>query len=503
MKRIKIFFLIILIVFSINCKEGAKMIREPVVAGSFYPGDQGNLRNKVRQYMENATVDIEGEVLGLISPHAGYDYSGMTAAFAYKALEGRDIDLVILLGPSHRAYINGFSVYDKGAWKTPLGEVLIDEEFANNLKKYSDLIDYFPEGHTGEHSLEVQLPFLQEALKNFKIVPITFNTDNLKICRILADALTNELKNRNKWIIIASTDLYHGYNYGKVKSVTDKVDDCIKNLDIGALLEFDRAKRDSGECAACGVSAATTMILTTLNLGANKAVLLHRTNSGDVTGMRSGYVVGYGAWVIIKGKNENKNKEEKEEEEVINSEENKGVKELSEQEKEELLTIARKTIDEYVRNGNIPNFEVKSNKLKKKSGAFVTIKKNGELKGCIGMIVAEEPLYLTVRDMAISAATRDPRFDPIKPSEIDDIKIEISVLTPFQKVLNPKEIKVGKDGLMIRKGFTSGLLLPQVPVEHGWDRETFLEHTCWKAGLPPNAWKDAELWKFQALVFSE
>lgn len=503
MERFKIFSLIILIVFSINCKEGARMIREPVVAGSFYPGNSGILRNKIKQYIENATVDIEGEVLGLVSPHAGYDYSGGTAAYAYKSLEGKDIDLVVLLGPSHRAYINGFSVFDKGAWKTPLGEVLIDEEFASGLKSHNELIDFYPEGHLHEHSLEVQLPFLQETLRDFRIVPIVFSTDNLKVCKILVDALSRELKKRDKWVIIASTDLYHGYNYEKVRSVTDRVDEYIRNLDAQALIEFDRAKRDSGECAACGVSAVAIMILTTLDLGANKAILLNRTNSGDLTGQRSGYVVGYGAWALVKSDNANIGKKEEEEEEVIYKEEKSGVQNLTEEEKEELLTIARKTIDEYVRNGNVPEFNVKSERLKEKSGAFVTLKKNGELKGCIGLIVAEEPLYLAVRNMAISAATRDPRFPPISPSEIDGIEIEISVLTPFQKVRRVDEIEVGRDGLMIRKGFMSGLLLPQVPVEQGWDRETFLEHTCYKAGLPLNAWRDAELWKFQAIVFSE
>lgn len=503
MERFKIFSLIILMVFSINCKEGVKMIRGPVVAGSFYPGDPGTLRNAVRQYMENATVNVKGKVLGLVSPHAGYSFSGGTAAYAYKALEGKDINLVILLGPSHHAYINGFSVYDKGAWRTPLGEVMVDEEFTSNLQGYSDLIDYYPEGHISEHSLEVQLPFLQETLKGFKIVPIVFNIDNLKVCSILANALSKELQKRDNWVIIASTDLYHGYDYEVAKEVTGKVDEYIKDLDCLALLEYDRSMRARGACAACGVSAVVTMILTVGNFGANKAMLLNRTNSADVTGQRGGYVVGYGAWAIVKSDSAKAEKEEKEEEEEVEKKEESGVQNLTEEEKEELLTIARKTIDEYVRNGNIPEFNVKSERLKEKSGAFVTLKKNGELKGCIGLVVAEEPLYLAVRNMAISAATRDPRFPPISPSEINGIEIEISVLTPFQKVRKVDEIEVGRDGLMIRKGFMSGLLLPQVPVEQGWDRETFLEHTCYKAGLPLNAWRDAELWKFQALVFSE
>ena len=503
MKRLKIIILTILVVFSFNCKEGGKMIREPVFAGSFYPGNSGILRSTIRQYIDNAKVDVKGQILGLISPHAGYPYSGGTAAYAYRTLEGKDIDLVILLGPSHHAYVKGFSVYARGAWETPLGEVLIDEEFTSNLKGYSELIDYYPEGHLNEHSLEVQLPFLQETLKDFRIVPIVFSTDNLNTLNILADALSNELKKRDKWVIIASTDLYHGYDYENVKKVTDKVDEYIKNLDCQSLLEYDRMMRNSGACAACGVSAVITVLLTTLNLGADNAILLSRTNSGDVTGQRSGYVVGYGAWALVRSDTVSEKKEEMEEKEVNSKGEASGIQELTEDEKEELLSIARKTISEYVRNGNIPEFNVKSETLKEKSGAFVTLKKNGKLRGCIGLIIAEEPLFMAIRKMAIKAATQDPRFPPLNPSEVDEIEIEISVLTPFQNVHNTAEIEVGRDGLMIKKGLMSGLLLPQVPVEYGWNRKTFLEHTCNKAGLPPDAWKDAELWKFQALVFSE
>ncbi len=269
------------------------------------------------------------------------------------------------------------------------------------------------------------------------------------------------------------------------------------------MLEYDRMMRNSGACAACGVSAIVTLMLTTMNLGADNAILLSRTNSGDVTGQRSGYVVGYGAWALVRSDTVSDKKEEMEEKEVNSKGEAPGIQELTEDEREELLSIARKTISEYVRNGNIPDFKIKTEKLRKKSGVFVTLKKNGKLRGCIGLIIAEEPLFMAVRKMAISAATQDPRFPPLNPSEVDEIEIEISVLTPFQKVRNTAEIEVGRDGLMIRKGFMSGLLLPQVPIEYGWNRETFLEHTCNKAGLPPDAWKDAELWKFQALVFSE
>ena len=186
-------------------------------------------------------------------------------------------------------------------------------------------------------------------------------------------------------------------------------------------------------------------------------------------------------------------------------EEDKMSYSLTEEEKRTLLKIARQTLESYLKDGKIPEFKVDSERLKEKRGVFVTLKKYGELRGCIGRIVADTPLYLAVSQMAIEAATSDPRFRPVTFSELKDIEIEISVLSPFEKVKNLDEIVVGKDGLMIQKGFYSGLLLPQVPVEYGWDKKTYLEHLCLKAGLPPTAYKDkdATIYKFTALVFSE
>jgi AmmeMemoRadiSam system protein B/AmmeMemoRadiSam system protein A len=471
------------------------MVRKPVVAGSFYPANSSNLSSTIEQYLSNADVETEREIFGIISPHAGYIYSGQTAAFAYGALQNKKKNLVILLGPSHRYYVKGFSIYEKGKWETPLGAVKIDEGFASKLKSHSKLIVNEPAAHSQEHSLEVQIPFLQTVLEDFKIVPIVFNTNQPSLLRLLGEALSEELGNRKDWVIVASTDLYHGYNYSNAKEVTDRVNKYISNFDFEGLLEYDREMRESGVCAACGCSGIAILLQVMKNLNFSKVELLNRITSGDVTGDKSGYVVGYGAWVFSENESEKTESEKSESEfDFI----------LSKEDKEKLLTIAKKTLSEYVRNKKVPDISVESDVLQKECGAFVTLKKkNGDLRGCIGRIVAEEPLFLVVRDMAIAAASQDYRFPPVTPSEIDDIDIEISVLTPMQKVNSVEEIEVGRDGLMIKRGYMSGLLLPQVPVEQGWDKETFLVHTCYKAGLPPDAWKSSELWKFQAIVFSE
>ena len=461
------------------------MVRKSVCDGSFYLADSSNLSLTIEQYLNNVDIEIEEEILGMISPHAGHIYSGQTAAFGYENLRNSNKKLVILLGPSHRFYVKGFSIFGEGKWETPLGEISIDENFAKKLIRRSELIKNEPAPHSQEHSLEVQLPFLQKVLKDFKIVPIIFNTDNLPELSVLAETLIGELEGKKDWIIIASSDLYHGEDYNEAKKVTDKVDNYIKNFDYKGLLEYEKRMRGSGACAACGSSGVAVLLQVMKKLGGTKVSLLKRTTSGDVTGDKNGYIVGYGTWFFTKGKS--------------------GIDfNLTYEEKKELLTIARETINQYVRNGKTPEFKIKSETLMKKCGAFVTLKsKNGGLRGCIGLITAQEPLFQTIRDMAIAASTQDPRFEPVISSEIENLEIEISVLTPMQKVNNVEEIQVGRDGLMIRKGYSSGLLLPQVPTEQGWDRSTFLEHTCYKAGLSANAWESADLWKFQAIVFSE
>ncbi len=176
---------------------------------------------------------------------------------------------------------------------------------------------------------------------------------------------------------------------------------------------------------------------------------------------------------------------------------------LAEDDKKMLHEIAKTTIFCQAKGEKIPQFEVTLEILKEKKGAFVSLHKHGQLRGCIGNIHAQKPLYLTVKEMAKAAAFEDPRFTQVTLEELEDLQIEISVLTPLKKVKDLKEIEVGKHGIYIVKGYCSGLLLPQVASEYGWDRETFLEHTCYKAGLPKDAWKDedTEIFIFSAQVF--
>jgi AmmeMemoRadiSam system protein A len=234
-------------------------------------------------------------------------------------------------------------------------------------------------------------------------------------------------------------------------------------------------------------------------LGANRGKVLKYANSGDVTGDRS-RVVGYAAAVFYKtagGKEKMKEEKMKEEKKV-------GVDlGLNEEEKKILHHIARTVVENKARGKAVPEFKIESSVLKENRGAFVTIHKKGQLRGCIGYIEGHGPLHKTIEEMADAAAFRDPRFTPVKEKELSELDFEISVLTPLKRTTDVNDIQVGKHGIYIKKGWYSGLLLPQVATEYGWDRQAFLEHTCQKAGLPSNAWKekDTELYIFSADIF--
>jgi AmmeMemoRadiSam system protein A len=233
-------------------------------------------------------------------------------------------------------------------------------------------------------------------------------------------------------------------------------------------------------------------------LGANKSQVLHYANSGDVTGDRSG-VVGYMAaavWANPRTKGAPAEGEDKQPRVGVDLG-------LAAEEKKVLLGLARKTIEAKCRGEKAPVPEAQSPTLNELRGAFVTLHKAGRLRGCIGQIQARQPLVKTVAEMAVAAAFDDPRFPPLRAEELKEIDIEISVLTPLRRISDVQEIQVGTHGIYMRKGGYSGLLLPQVATEWKWDRTAFLEHTCEKAHLPKDAWRDkeTEIYIFSADVF--
>jgi AmmeMemoRadiSam system protein B/AmmeMemoRadiSam system protein A len=472
-------------------EAGMKEIREPAVAGAFYPDKPEVLSRDVKKYLENAKKEkMEGEIVALVSPHAGYMYSGRVAAYAYQMLEGKHFDSVVVVAPSHRALFKGASLYDRGGYRTPLGVVPIDTELSRKMMERRKEIQFLPEAHFQEHSLEVQIPFLQVVLKTFKLIPIVMEPYwSWETCQYLASAIAEAVKGKNV-LLVASSDLSHFHSYEEAVKLDQIVLDHIDRFDPEGL---NRDLRN-GRGEACGGGPIISIMLAAKALGANKGKVLKYLNSGDVTGDRS-RVVGYAAGVFYKKAGE---KEKMKEGKKI------GVDlGLNEEEKKALHHIARTVIENKARGKTVPEFKIESPILKENRGAFVTIHQRGKLRGCIGYIEGQGPLHKTIEEMAEAAAFRDPRFTPVKEKELPELELEISVLTPLKRIQDVNEIQVGKHGIYIKKGWYSGLLLPQVATEYGWDCQTFLEHTCQKAGLPSNAWKDKdiEIYIFSADIF--
>ena len=472
---------------SSNCF--AQQIKRPVVSGTFYPDSAKILAGRIKQFLDWAKVqEPDEDILALISPHAGYDYSGSVAGYGYKVIRGKPIQTVIIIGPSHFADFDGISVYPQGAWQTPLGNVPIDSDLAKALIEYHPKISFYESAFAREHSLEVQIPFLQIVLDNFKIVPIVMPRFSYEDCQLLSQALLEVINDKKDILIIASTDMSHYHPYD---------DACkIDSLTIEELKKFDpkslNIKLVLRLCELCGAAPVITTLLYAKSKGVDKIEILKYANSGDVTGDRR-RVVGYLSAAIYTPPRR-----------AEMSSESKDI--LNEQHKKRLLEIARKTIDEYVSSGKKLDFKETDGILLKNMGAFVTIHKQGRLRGCIGNIIGRQPLYLTVRDMAIEAAAHDWRFPAVSADELKDIDIEISVLTQPKKVENVDEIKMGVHGVIAKRGSASGVFLPQVATETDWTREEFLSNLCeHKAGLSPDAWKDkdTELHSFTAQVFGE
>ncbi|MCX7918748.1 MAG: AmmeMemoRadiSam system protein B [bacterium] len=286
----------------------AKNIRAPAVAGQFYPDDATELQNEVKEYIEQAKLpSFPGDLLALISPHAGYIYSGHVAGYAYKPLVGKKIDTAIIVGLSHRYPISGAALCETGAFATPLGMVEIDSELAGQLIKNNGSITVNPAAHKYEHSLEVQLPFLQQVAPEAKIVPILINDSDTETCESVATDISTAIAATKKSIVlIASTDLTHYPAYRYAVEVDNAAIEAILALDVKQLDRITDTWLGKGipnlHCVVCSEAAVKVVVLASKQLGANHATLLKYANSGDVAIGDKSQVVGYAAIAITKAK---------------------------------------------------------------------------------------------------------------------------------------------------------------------------------------------------------
>lgn len=475
-------------------------IREPVVAGQFYEGDPKKLRGDIGKYLKAAPeIEIPGKIIGLMEPHAGYIYSAPAAAYGYKQLIGKKYKTVIVLAPSHRARFSGVSVIPSGKYRTPLGDVPIDAELAGEIMKANpQRIHFIPQAHESEHSLEVQVPFLQVVLgEDWKIVPIVYGSSDLETCKMVAGALAGHY-DPEKHLIVASSDMSHYHPYEKACSLDKPALEKIEKLDLGGFIDLLK----EGKAELCGVGPVATLMMFTRALGGEGKILKYST-SGDTAGDKS-QVVGYGcaAFFVEPGASlKETGKEAGETSTEVGFD-------VTGEEKEMLLSMARKTLEEKLINGKEISFDQKSDLLDRKLGLFVTLRKGQEeaLRGCIGHCFPYKKLREALPELALSAALGDPRFRPVRKEELKDINIEISLLSPMKLTRKWQDIKIPGHGVYVKRGFRSGVFLPQVADETGWDRETFMAHLCRdKAGLDPDIWKDpgTELYLFTVIKFEE
>lgn len=465
-------------------------VRRATQAGRFYDGNAERLSQEVDGYLARHAGDMQYEKLAaLIVPHAGYYFSGNVAAAAYQTIpDGKQYKRLFLLGPSHHEWLNGASVNSEADYyATPLGQLKVDRATAQALIAGGDAFEYRPEAHDREHCLEVQLPFLQRRMKEVPpIVPIIISTNDLGRLRQIAERLKPYFNDENLFIV--SSDFSHYPKYEDAREVDARTGKAIESGNVRTFIDTIEANANSGirnlATSACGELAIATLML--MMDGSCEVRHLLYQNSGDIDDYDHSRVVGYHAFAIIRG-------------------EVKGFT-LTDEVKRTLKEIAYTSIKDRLEGKRWTEashqFSLADAPLKEKCGAFVSLHKHGRLRGCIGHFGEDTPLYEIVAEMAQAAAFEDPRFMPLEREELDEVNIELSVLTPMRRIQSLDEFELHRHGIYIRKGFRSGTFLPQVADEVNWTKEEFVGHCSQdKAGLGWDGWRDAELYVYEAIVF--
>jgi AmmeMemoRadiSam system protein B/AmmeMemoRadiSam system protein A len=486
-------------------------------ASRWYPGDPERLRSAVEAYMAQAEVEaVPGRPLAVIVPHAGYVYSGSVAGHAFRALQdaGCVDHTVAVIGDTHAGMGRAdVAVWAAGAFETPLGLIHVDEAMAQALVDADSRIEHEKRAFQSEHPVENQLPFIQVACPGAQIVPVVIRYPSLDNAQMLAEALLSALSHTERPVlIVASTDLSHYYPYQQARQIDEVTLQAIASLEPEAVLNSPQRCDELGvvdePLTMCSMGSVMTALIAARQMGASQATVLHYANSGDVPFGGRDQVVGYGAvvlWEPREGSGGSAYEDvvfalpslpEKPGEPIV----------LSPYVQDELLVLARRTIEQFLASEAVPPFRASDPAFQQPLGAYVTYEKDGALRGCLGRLDGDWPVYLNVQYAAIASALNDPRFEPITLEELKDLDIEITVLHPMREISDPKEIWIGRDGVLMRVGDEAGaLFLPQVPVDQGWDVEDTLLNLCHKAGLPDDAWKrdDARFYVFGGQWFAE
>lgn len=495
----KILFIILLTLLSFQIPMprskafGEGKIKQANVSGQFYSTNAKELSGMIDAFLAGVPLKpYDKHIDIIIAPHAGYLYSGAVAAHSFKAVSQNQYKTIVILAPSHYLGFDGISIWDEGAFQTPLGLAQVDSAFTQKLLKANPNFYFEPKAFEREHSLEVEIPFLQKTFTDFKIVPVIMGQPSVGLLEEFAKTLKEIIGDRKDVLIVVSTDMSHYHDDAMARQMDARTLAAIKSLDV----EKFWAENYTRTMEMCGFVPVTAALLYAKQNGLNHVDILRYANSGDVTDDKS-RVVGYSAIVIYGDKAP----------ENLHSQGQENKKLLNKDQKKRLLEIARHSIQEFVESGKIIDVLENDERLKQEEGAFVTIHKMGKLRGCIGNIIGRGPLYITVRDMAIAAASEDPRFEVVSKDEIKDIDIEVSVLSLPKLISTIDDIQMGVHGVIVRQGvLNQGVFLPQVATETGWSKKEFLSQLCsQKAGLSPDCWKDSrtKIYIFTAQVFSQ
>ena len=483
----------------------AKSVLHSPLAGKWYPADARILSEQIASFFQKAQTQPINDVIALVLPHAGYQFSGQTAAEAIKAIN-REYKRVVIIGPTHGLPMQDvLSLPRVTHYQTPLGQIPLDTDFITKLLEYP-LFQNIPAAHKYEHSVQIELPLLQQYSRaDFKLVPIVAGQCSLEQINKAASILKSLVDDQT--LVIASSDFVHyGPNYGYTpfeKDVPAQIEklnldayEFIKALDCEGFLQY---RRTTG-ATICGY--VPIAILLSMLSDADKTIppiqahLISHTSSGELTGDYTNSVsylsIAFsGHWgKQTKTKPPAKNPD------------------LSDDDKKQLLSLARKSILYFLEKRQLPDaselgFTV-TEAMKSPRAAFVTLKKDSQLRGCIGDIFPTQPLYKSVITNAVRAAVKDRRFPPVTQPECSDITIEISVLTVPEPVSSPEQIRIGTDGVIMEKAGRGAVFLPQVAPEQGWNVEQTLNRLSLKANLPADGWKQgAAFLVFQADVFGE
>ncbi|MCD4748088.1 MAG: AmmeMemoRadiSam system protein B [Thermoanaerobaculales bacterium] len=505
--RIFMGVMLLMVGFSVSAS-----VRAPAVAGAFYSGSPDELRNSVEKMLRAAgPFESKDKVVALVVPHAGYTFSGATAAEAFRTLEGARVRRIVLVGPSHRMAFSGGALPRKGvtAFRTPLGDVPLDLEAVKKLRA-SKVFEGPASAHDGEHCLEVEIPFMQVVAPQAQLIPILIgvHTDRDQL-KDMAQRLSGLMDAGT--VVVVSTDFTHhgeGYRWAPFPQSPGLGD---------RLLSLGRATADlvaAGESAGfwhqvetsgdtvCGRHPVSVLLEMVEHGFEGAGEVMDVTTSGHVLGdfaqsVTYASVVFSGRW-----------RDWKESEEVVE------LGKLDVGQEEMILDLARATLKTHLGHG--PDlaqwFRAYGERkvLRAPSGAFVTLHHAdvkpglpGRLRACMGVMDASRPLVDAVIQAGVSAA-HDPRFPAMKERELEDLNLEVSILSPRRRVGGYETIKVGLHGVVLSKNGRSAVFLPQVAVEQGWDRETMLSHLARKAGLSADAWRSgAQFEVFTAQVVEE